>query len=940
MSLPNNGRAFVKSVLSGDSLIIRGRPVAGPPPERIISLANIVAPRMGTAADPSKEEIGAFESREFLRKLLIGKEVAFKVEYTTTTNNRDFGSLTLAPPGVDGETNVARLMVQNGWAKVKSDTKRTPSDEQIALLELEAAAQAGGLGLWSSKLSSRSVSFSLLDARSFLNLYKGKPVPALVEQVRDANTIRIAVIVPDSEDSSKTIHQYLNISLTGIKAPVYRANVPNVEDLIEPFSQEAKYFVESRLLQRDVNVILEGLNPNGIFIASLIHKVGGSIAEALLVEGYASIVSWQVGMITGGPEKLRVAELKAKEKKLRIWKSFVSKTPTSTNGKSVVTDYDAIVTRIMGPDSIMIVPAANPSAPERRIFFSSLRAPPKSKEGETVENGLIHETREFLRQKLIGKTVHVVIDFVKPKENGFEERECASVTLGETNIAETLISRGLATALRHRKDDDNRASNYDALLLAEDKAIKGLKGIHSGKESPSYRFVDASESATKAKGFLTALQRNKSVSGVVEFAASGSRFKVWIPSQNIKITLVLGGVRTPKTARLNSNSNEKSEPFGQEALDLANRRALQRDVEVSIESIDKVGGFIGSLFVPAPTSSNAGAVSVLGISGNARSTITENFAVLLLDAGFATVHDYSAAQSPQGTLLYAAEKRAQDKRAGIWSIRDPVEEARQKEEAAAAANGNENFKDIVQEVYVSEIGNAGEIHIQTVGPELERLEKMMADFASFHKNHQPSLAQTPKANDYVSAKFTADNQWYRARVREVNNETKKIFVTFIDYGNSESLPLTQLRALTSQFGLTVLPAQSKEARLAFLTVPPTGAEGGDVAYDRLRDDMEGQKLVARIIGIVGGVSQVVLSVPGKDGVGECLNLTLVADGIAYIDRQVVKQHEQNAKISGGQTNGQPKILKKEVLAALVTAQEIARKNRVGLWRYGDFRDDE
>jgi hypothetical protein len=36
---------------------------------------------------------------------------------------------------------------------------------------------------------------------------------------------------------------------------------------------------------------------------------------------------------------------------------------------------------------------------------------------------------------------------------------------------------------------------------------------------------------------------------------------------------------------------------GQEAHDLANRRCMQRDVEIDVETIDKVGGFIGSLYL-------------------------------------------------------------------------------------------------------------------------------------------------------------------------------------------------------------------------------------------------------------------------------------------------------------------------------------------------------
>lgn len=40
------------------------------------------------------------------------------------------------------------------------------------------------------------------------------------------------------------------------------------------------------------------------------------------------------------------------------------------------------------------------------------------------------EAREFLRKRLIGKHVKVHIDFVRPKEGEFDERECATVRYG------------------------------------------------------------------------------------------------------------------------------------------------------------------------------------------------------------------------------------------------------------------------------------------------------------------------------------------------------------------------------------------------------------------------------------------------------------------------------------------------------------------------------
>jgi hypothetical protein len=43
------------------------------------------------------------------------------------------------------------------------------------------------------------------------------------------------------------------------------------------------------------------------------------------------------------------------------------------------------------------------------------------------------EAREFLRKRLIGKHVKVTVDFIRPKEGDYDERECATVRYGGQN---------------------------------------------------------------------------------------------------------------------------------------------------------------------------------------------------------------------------------------------------------------------------------------------------------------------------------------------------------------------------------------------------------------------------------------------------------------------------------------------------------------------------
>ncbi len=98
----------------------------------------------------------------------------------------------------------------------------------------------------------------------------------------------------------------------------------------EPFAEEAKQFVEARLLHRDVQVILEGVanQSSGILLGTVQHPVSfreldfldffisilydffknGNISEFLLREGLAKCVDWSMGVVTAGPEKYRASE--------------------------------------------------------------------------------------------------------------------------------------------------------------------------------------------------------------------------------------------------------------------------------------------------------------------------------------------------------------------------------------------------------------------------------------------------------------------------------------------------------------------------------------------------------------------------------------------------------------------------------------------------------
>ncbi|KAH9040966.1 transcription factor [Lactarius pseudohatsudake] len=643
-------------VISGDSLVLRGRP--GPqgqlPKERILHLADVSSPRLGNAS--REDEPWAYEAREFLRALTVGKEIAFTSSHQLPPGEGDV-SRDLGNGEVNG-VDITNELLLNGWAKVK-EFKRDPTEDDLRRKGLESEAKSAGRGQWNPHgPKARQVVHNMpLDSQGFINEWKGKQLDAIVESVRDGTTLRVRLLMPEGE------HQFVNITLAGARSP--RAASKQGETS-ESWADEAKYFTESRLLQRAVKVQLLSLPtataipfqtnsstapaPASIFIGIVLHPAG-NIAEFLLGAGLAHFVEWHSGMLApyGGSESLRNADRAAKQKRLCLHAnaatpSAISRSLSETpNGAARL--FEGTVVRVWSGDQISI---SSKDGKERRIQLSSTRGPKchshsaTDRLSDSKQAYYAQEAREFLRKKLIGKNVKVHVDFIRPREGEYDERESATIRFGNqnVNIAEQMIEKGLASVVRHRRDDEDRSPDYDKLMAAEQTAAAEGRGIHSGKEQPAPRPpLNLSEASSRAAQFLNGFKRLGRIPAVVEYVAAGSRFKIFLPKDNQVLTLVLGGIRAPRTAR---NASEKSEPYGSDAAEFATRRYMQRDVEIEIETTDKSGGFIGALYFNK----------------------NENAAVTLVSEGLATD------PLPWAKQLYDAEEEAKKARRNIWSDYD------------------------------------------------------------------------------------------------------------------------------------------------------------------------------------------------------------------------------------------------------------------------------
>jgi staphylococcal nuclease domain-containing protein 1 len=103
-------KGTIKGVFSGDLVFLQGKiGKSGLPLEKRLRLIGLTSPSLAHNAEGEDHELG-IEAREFLRKILIGKEVEFDIE--TTINKQEFGRVLL-----NGK-DVAVRVLEEGFAEL------------------------------------------------------------------------------------------------------------------------------------------------------------------------------------------------------------------------------------------------------------------------------------------------------------------------------------------------------------------------------------------------------------------------------------------------------------------------------------------------------------------------------------------------------------------------------------------------------------------------------------------------------------------------------------------------------------------------------------------------------------------------------------------------------------------------------------------------------
>lgn len=886
-----SGFGRVKSVLSGDTVILIGASADpnAPFPEKQIRFTGVIAPRLSRSKNQTDEPY-AYEARECLRKLVIGKIVSF---YTGKGNSdapsdRQYGTLYI------GTQSVTEVMLRAGLLTCKESDRKSPEREALSALEQEA--KSAGRGIWSQDAPEdhvRNVDWNP-DVRALFAQYKGQQVPAVVSQVRDGSVIRCEV------SAGKNKWNVVSLTLAGASSPRtlpsmgYRqaeyqrrlaedpdnAGPPPSDSDLPPFSQEAVTFVEQRLLHRDVKLVFHAADKaNNLYGAILFPE--GDITTRLLQVGLAKFVPWTTPKALFST--LAAHATAAKEKGLGIYslpdapEVVKPRAETFTGQVTYIQSGDLVVCEVDGKDV--------------RYALASIRAKRlgNSRRNEPDQPYSI-EAKEMLRKKLIGKTVTIQPEYTR--ENS--DMNYASIFLGSENVSEGLVQCGYAEVIPHRQNED-RACNYARLLELEMEAMTAKIGIHSKAPYKRPNIVDftiraprkknndnapqPSRDNTKARQFLNSIKKDKMVIGVVEYCFSASRLKVFLPKHNCMIVLVLAGVRTPTAG----------EPYADEANKYVKSRVLQHTVRLDIETVDRGDNFIGSLF-----------------SGSA------NMAVRLLEEGLATIFEFSASKSDYYTDLIKAENSAKEKKLKVFE--NYVEKKVEDEEGEGANTAG--LKDIM-EVEVVDVSDPISLFVRTVDdPNIAIVEKLMEEFNA--EGEKTAFEQPPSKGQIIAAKYHMDDLWYRVRYdgieKSADGPMHKVF--FIDYGNPEVIPKERLAVLPDS--ISKIPGLARGCVLAGIKAPSKSSEHFHEAAVAFNNLAFNEVLVGKVELIAGGKIHLTLREKGDES-GLSINQIMVQEGWCRVlerpDRKLVS-----------------------LCAELTKDEDMAKEARVNIWEYGDVSD--
>lgn len=733
---------------------------------------------------------------------------------------------------------------------------KSKGDGQLHEQMLEAFENAKELGLGIHSKDPKIISENTRDPKwSNIQLSKlvkstKSPVKAIVENVLSGSTI-VVQLLPTFEN--------VVLQLTGIRCPIIRyktveeigpnGNVVTVKKADpEPMAQEAKHFTEMRLLNRDVLIYLEGSREDKkekVLIGSLIPIITTSTSTQndnktterphqveLLERGFARYIDFE-NFDSIFTDQFIDAEKIAKQKRLRIWKDYEAPESSLQEGDKSISQ--ARVLEIVSGDKIRV---RYEDGNEELLSLSCVKAPNIGGKNAQPEPWSI-EAKDLLRSTIAGHPVTIQIDYRKSiKSNkdtqesneATEDRKFATVRVNGKNVAIPLIKSGFVNFIKRNTDED-KPEDYKELVKASQNAVKDKKGLYGNQKNTSKTLIN--DLTFKNLGEIQKISHlliGKKFKAVVEKVHAVHRFKLYLPQDHFKIIFNISGVNSPSL----KTATEEEKKYIEEGVNFAINNILLKDVEVEIQSMNNVGNFLGTIKI------------------NGKDTYVYN----IIKEGFVEVRGFVDKLSNSDQLKKAEEEaKSNPKRLYInWKQRQSNEDENEENESENS-NKQDSQKDVsfivhnerstLHPIRVTEIIDSSHLYMQTSDAKIN-LQKIDSLLEKLNLDEKPSF-NPPKSGDLCFAKYTYDGQWYRAKVTNVQPKNSTVTVDYIDFGNSEVLSFTSIRAVEKNSISTELlsiPPQVKEVYFAFTS--PVNEKFADDAYNYLSEKILDVEIFARL----------------------------------------------------------------------------------------------
>ena len=152
---------------------------------------------------------------------------------------------------------------------------------------------------------------------------------------------------------------------------------------------------------------------------------------------------------------------------------------------------------------------------------------------------------------------------------------------------------------------------------------------------------------------------------------------------------------------------------------------------------------------------------------------------------------------------------------------------------------NKQFFMVVTDVY-----SPDQFYIQTLEDSgaIDQLSELLNEH--YRKNKPILLTQPPATGSLVCARFSIDNAWYRGEVLEASPDSCRIL--FIDYGNTESVKLSDMAQCPEEFVSTAYPMLASSCCLSGV-VPPIDSTGWSDKATQLLISMASDSLSEGVI---------------------------------------------------------------------------------------------